>query len=232
MSQSHIAQPHRYQGREGSGGSEVVVEELHGLLDRHLQDIVDIFAPIQHLQDLCLEARAAAQGAGDVDIGKKLHLDLFKPLPLTFLAPPPGDVEGEGPWGISPRLGEGLSREEAPDGVIGLEIGEGVGPGGLSNRSLVHQDHLGDQLRPPDLSKSPRSLLMTPLGPLEPLIYDVLCQGALARAGDPGDTGHQPQGDLQVDLLQVVFRRPPDLDDLPLLRPSALLGYRDTQGPL
>ena len=178
LAEPQISQPHLHQRGEGCRDRGVIAEKLHGLLDRHRQHVVDAVAPVLHLRDLCLEAPAVADGTGDVDVGEKLHLDLFKPLPFAFLAPSPGDVKGKGAGGIPPRPGKGEFCVVAADGVVGLEVGQGIGTGGPPDGALVDQDHLGDQLCPGDLLMPPRPFFMGALGPCQPLIYDILGQGA------------------------------------------------------
>jgi hypothetical protein len=49
------------------------------------------------------------------------------------------------------------------------------------------------------------------MGAVEPAgrkpIQGIIDQGRLARSGDTGDTGYQPQGYLHIDLFQVVAAR-------------------------
>ena len=42
------------------------------------------------------------------------------------------------------------------------------------------------------------------------LVKNFVDQGTFPRAGNPGDAGHDSQGDIHVYIFQVVFRRPPD----------------------
>ncbi len=47
------------------------------------------------------------------------------------------------------------------------------------------------------------------------LIEDVIEQSAFTRAGDSGYTGQDAQGNLDIDMFEVVFVGVADLDELP-----------------
>ena len=63
------------------------LEELRGILDRHVEDVGDALALELHLQRLAVVAGAVADIAGDVDVGEEVHLDLEHAVALARLAP-------------------------------------------------------------------------------------------------------------------------------------------------
>ena len=61
-------------------------EELNGLVDGHLQQVVDVFATVFHIQHLLLEPLAVAGLALQGDVGHELHLNRDLSLSLALLA--------------------------------------------------------------------------------------------------------------------------------------------------
>ena len=52
-----------------------------------------VFAPVSNFQHGFFKAAAFAIGAGDIDIGKKLHFNLFKSIAFAGLTAPTGNIE-------------------------------------------------------------------------------------------------------------------------------------------
>ena len=71
VAEPHITQHHQLLADRGDGG-----EELHTLIDRHVQHIGDGLALELHLQGFPVVAFPFAGIAGDVDVGQEVHLDL------------------------------------------------------------------------------------------------------------------------------------------------------------
>ena len=52
------------------------------------------------------------------------------------------------------------------------------------------------------------------------LVDDLVDEAGLAGAGHAGHTGERPERDLHVDILEVVFRRAIDAQEIPVARPA------------
>ena len=70
-------------------------EVLLRLVDAHLQHLGDVLALVADPQRRVVEALAAADLAGHVDVGEEVHLHQLHPVALARLAAPALDVEAE-----------------------------------------------------------------------------------------------------------------------------------------
>ena len=89
------------------------LEELDRLVDGHVEHVGDRLAAVGHLQRLAVEALAAADVAGDEDVGQEVHLDLDQPVALAGLAAAALDVEAEPARPVAARLGLGQPGEQS-----------------------------------------------------------------------------------------------------------------------
>src|SRR5678815_528647 len=104
------------------------LEQIGGLLDRYVEHVGDRLVLELDLQRLAVVALALAHVAGDVDVGKKVHLDLDDAVALAGLAAPALDVEGEAAWLVAARFRLRQAGEPFAD------HGEGTGV----SLSLIH----------------------------------------------------------------------------------------------
>ena len=89
------------------------LEEVEGRVDRHVQHLGDVPALVLDLQRLAVVAAAAADVAGDVDVGQEVHLDLDHAVALAGLAAAALDVEGEAPGTVAALAGRCRPRRTA-----------------------------------------------------------------------------------------------------------------------
>ena len=97
-------------------------EELHGLVDGHLQDVVDALPLEFHLQCVRLEALAVARFAFQYQVGHELHFYRYRTFALTFLATAAFGVEREVAGGEAQLLGQRLVGKELADFIVSLHI--------------------------------------------------------------------------------------------------------------
>ena len=151
-----------------------------------------------------------------------MHLDLQHAVTGAGLAPAAPDVEGEPPRAVAPAFGLLGGGKQVPDVVEQPGVGGGVGPGRPADGALVDVHHLVQMLDALD----PVTLAGVDLHPVQlhpqALEQDLIHQGALAAAGHAGHHGERPQGELHVDVAQVVLRRADDLQALAVPRPPGL----------
>ena len=81
-----------------------VFEELHGLVDGHVQHVGDALSFEAHLQSLVVVALAVAGFAGHEHIGQEVHFDGFVAVPFADLAASAFHVEGETSRFVAPHL--------------------------------------------------------------------------------------------------------------------------------
>ena len=146
LAQLHVPQPHVLQGLDALIQPGQVLEKGEGLLHRHLQNLVDVFALVAHLQGLPVVPLAFAHLAGHVDVGQEVHLDFQQPVPGAGLAPSAPDVEGEPAGAVAPGLGVLGGGKQLPDVVEQSRVGGGIGAGGAADGGLVDGDHLVQML--------------------------------------------------------------------------------------
>ena len=224
LAQLDVAQAHVHEGLKLVADLGQILEEGQGLLHRHLQHLVDVFALVAHLESLPVVALALAHLAGDVDVWQEVHLDLQQAVAGAGLAPSAPDVEGEPARAVSPALGVLGGGEQLPDVVEQPGVGGGVGAGRPADGGLVDGDDLVEEL---DALHA-----VVPAGPglgavelhAQPLVEDLVDQRRLARAGHAGDGDERPQREGHVDVPEVVFRRAPDDELIAVPRPA---GGRD-----
>src|SRR5207248_2136746 len=107
----------------------------------------DVLAAIAHVQNLRLEARALALLADEFNICEKLHLDRDRAVALAHVAAPAGHVEGEVRGVETLRLRVARLREDLANGVVGLDVRDGVRARRATDGRLVNQYHVVNVLR-------------------------------------------------------------------------------------
>ncbi len=74
-----------------------VLKEIACILDRHLEDLVDVFALVTNLERLAVVTLAPANIAGHVNVRQEMHFDFDDTVALARFAAPTFDVETEAP---------------------------------------------------------------------------------------------------------------------------------------
>lgn len=209
LAEPDVGEAHVHQGLQLARHRRHRIEELAGIFHRHLEDLVDVLALVLHLQGLAVVALALADVARHVDVRQEVHLHLDDAIPLARLAAAPLHVEGEAARLIAARarlLGAG---EQLADRGEQAGVGGRVGARGTADGALVDVHHLVQVLQPLDAAIGGRGrlgrLVQLTVGDAKQGVVD---QGRLAGAGDPGDAGHHPDRQVQVDVAQVVAARP------------------------
>ena len=106
-------------------------------------------------------------------------------------------------------------REQRPDGIERLQVRHRVGPRSTSDRRLVHEHDIGDELDALDPAKLADPPIPVLLGPLDRRIEHVVHQRRLSGPADTGHARERVERNLDVDVLQVVFRGAEQSDFLP-----------------
>ena len=192
------------EGLKSSAHARDVCKEGERFLHRHLKHISDRLSFIADLQGLAVVASAFAHLARDINIGKKVHLDLLFSLSLTGFAAPSFNVETEPTCRVAAQPGVRGAGEQSSDVVEELGVGRRIGAGSAADRGLVDLDHLVDPLDPKDVL-----VLTGPAGRLvkavsEPAVEDILDEGALPRSRDPCHADKTGKWDLYVDFFKIM----------------------------
>ena len=158
LAELDVAETHFHQCTADGRDRRDVREHLERLLRRQRQDVGDRLALVVDLERLAVVPLAAADVAGDVDVGQEVHLDLDLPVPRARLAPPALDVEGEAPRQITARPGLGCPRHQLADGIEDVGVRRRVRARRPSDGRLVDGDDLVDLEHPLDPRVGPRLL--------------------------------------------------------------------------
>ena len=185
----------------------MILKEGDGLLHRHFEHIVDVLPLPGDLQRLPVVPLSAADIAGDIQVRQEMHLDLSHAVALAGFAAAPLDVEGEPVLLVSSRLRFRTHGKHLADHVKQPGIRGGIAAGGPADGALVNHDDLVQLLHAVHRFKlsGPR------LGPVQLFgqifIQDFIDEAALPAAADAGDAGQHAEGNLHVNMLQVVLLR-------------------------
>ena len=227
LAELDVAQAHVDQGLELARDRRHRFEQLQRLLDGHLQHVVDAVALVQDVQGLAVVALAVAHVAGHVHVGQEVHLDLDQAIALAGLAAAAAHVEAEAARRVAACARLGHLRIQFAQGREQAGIGGRIGTRGAPDRRLVDVDHLVEQVQALDLAVR-RGLVR---GTVDLVggqrVQGVVDQGRLARTGHAGDAGHQPGGDLQVHVLEVVARGAAQAEGHLRVGLVALVGHLD-----
>ena len=147
LAQFDVSQAHILYGLDFLKDIGHVLEELHGLVDGHVEHVGYRLALESHLERLAVVAFAVAHLAGHHHIGQEVHLDGLVSVSAAGVAAPAFHVERETAGLVAPDLGLGQVDEERADVAEHASVGGGVRPWGLADGRLVYAHHLVDEFQ-------------------------------------------------------------------------------------
>jgi hypothetical protein len=122
----------------GAGGEIFAWSEMkQGLRSGHFKEFMNRLIEVAGEKDVGLKTLTFASRACDKNVGEKLHGNLFVAHASASLATTCACVEGEGGGGEACALGFFGGGVEFADEVVDIEVEEGGGAWGLSERGLV-----------------------------------------------------------------------------------------------
>ena len=230
LPQLDIAQAHVIEGPDLTADGGQVLKEIHCLLHGHVEDIVNVLIFIAHFQGLPVVALAVAHLAGNVHIRQEVHFDPVDTVAPAGFAAAALDIKGKAPFGITPGFGIRGGGKEVADHVENARIGGRVGPGRPPDGGLVNVDDLVQLVHAFNAVVRAGNGQGPVQVPAEPLVEDLVDQGALAGTGYAGHSSHDAQREADINVFQVVDPGP--LHGQPAARPPADRRDRDVFGPL
>ncbi len=151
LAQAHVAQPGLAERLEAPHDLLLVAKEVGRVVDRHLENAVDVLAPQTDGEHAALEPPAVADVAPHRDVRQKLHVDRLPARAAAGLTAAAGRVEGEvaggdaagdgargprqGPFGSRPRPSCRWRGSSGPSGRVGSGR-RGGGPRSPSRPSI------------------------------------------------------------------------------------------------
>src|SRR5690606_38839356 len=207
LAEVDVAEPDVGEGLEPRADARHLLEEVERLVDGHLEHVRDVAALVVDLERLAVVAPAAADVAGDVDVGQEVHLDLDQPVALARLAAAALHVEAEPPRRVAAELGLRQLGEELPDRREEPGVGGRVRARRTADRRLVDVDDLVDVLEAVDPVVGARQQPGAVEVPGEGAVQDIVDERALPRSADTGHAGEGAERDVYVEVLEVVLPR-------------------------
>ncbi|TKS58497.1 MAG: hypothetical protein EWM73_03521 [Nitrospira sp.] len=134
-------QPDIMQGVELPLDEGDMLEELHGIVHRHIQHVGDALPLMVNLHRLAVVPLALANLTGHVDVRQEMHLDLDQPVALAGLAAAALYIETIATGLVPPNAGLGQIRVEIPDETEQTCIGRRIRARSPADRGLVDVDH-------------------------------------------------------------------------------------------
>lgn len=207
LTQLDVAQSHVLQRFEFFRylGLPVRVEELDGLVYRHVEHVINVLPAEFHFQQVTFEPFAVARLAFQHEVGHELHFHRDRPFAFAFLATSAFGVEREEAGREAHLLGQRLCGEQFAYLVVGLDVGDGVAARRLADGILVHEldilYHLQVAFQSEELARTVGHFVELPF---HGAIEDVAHEGGLTRSADSRDHRHDVEREAYVDSAQVV----------------------------
>ena len=211
LAEREIAQTDLRERRQAPNDRSLVREERHRLVHGHRENVADVLPAVPHGQNPSLEPPPVAGVAPDGDVGQELHVDRLPAGPLAHLAAAARRVEREVARDDPARHGARGPREDLPDLVPRLGVGDRVGPRRSAERALVDEQDVGDELQSLDPVVCPDVQLHGSLeAPCIGVVQDVAHESRLPGSRDPRDRDQAPEREPHRQVLQVVLPRADD----------------------
>ena len=186
------------------GDEPLVGEKVHPILYGHRQDLGDVLVPIGNVERVLIVARALAGGTGHLHVGHQVQLGGDRALATALLAAASLDIEAKARGRIAALLGLGRRGEEAADVVVETDVRGRVGAGRAADGGLVDVDHIAYVLDPVEAVVRTRQHAAVVEDGVELLVENVVDERALARARGSTDADEDPQGDFDIEVVEVV----------------------------
>ena len=139
---------------------------------------------------------------------------------MTVLAPSAGNVEAESSAAVTACLALGKACKEVPDMAPDLDVCGRVGAWSLAYRTLVYLNQLVQVFGPFDGPIAVESLIFL----IEPVSQGrrqyLIEQRALAASGDSGKHDELAQGEVEINIVEIVLGSSDDLQMLAVSGPS------------
>ena len=212
LAQLHVADAdilQRLQPLHDLGAGRILAEELHGLIDRHAQDIIDRLVAITDVQDILLEPPSVTLFALQHQIRHELHLDRDRSFSLTGLASSARRIKTEMRRRQTQLMGQRLIREQLTDLVVGFQIGHRVAAARTTQRILVHKLNILHQMQTSAQVTEIAGMLRihTAVMFLQRRVEHLAHQTTLTAAADAGHYRHRKERKTHGEVLEVILTR-------------------------
>ena len=138
-----------------------VLEEFHGLVDRHVEHVGYGLAFVAHLQCLAVVAFAVTHLTGYIDVGHEVHLYRLVAVAAASLAAAALDIEREASRLVATDLSLRQFHKQIADVAKYSRVGGWIGAWRTADRTLVDVDNLVDVVNAVDAVVGHRLLQRT-----------------------------------------------------------------------
>ena len=145
-----VAQPDVHQRLQLGLNVGDVLKQRQDVGHGGFQHVGDGLALEEHLQSFLVVAPPAADFAGDVHVGQKVHLDRAQAVALASLAAPALDVEAEAPGAVAALARLRQQRKQLTNRSEDAGVGGGIAAGCAADGGLINFDYLVDFIGPTD----------------------------------------------------------------------------------
>ena len=182
----------------------LVLEELHSLVDGHVQHIRNALAAEPHLQRFSFVALSVTFLTRYIHIGQEVHLNGLVSVTGAGLAASAFHVEGKASWLVAAYLGFGQFHKEVSDVVEYACISGGIASRRPAKGRLVHVHHLVHVLQPLNGFIVQRILQRT-VGVLTKYGMErIVHKRTLSASAHSGHTNEFSERKLHIASLQIV----------------------------
>ena len=217
-----------------------ISEKPRRFINRHVQDISDIFSFISDLERLAVVAAAAADLALHVNIGQEMHLDFDQSAALAILAAAAFHVETKPAGVVTAHPRSRQLRKQFADRGKSSGVGDRVRARGAADRALIDYDRFVDLLDSAQRGVRARFFFRIVKTAEQRAPHNVIDQARFAAAGHTGHACEESKRECDLDVFQIVFGSA--FNDQPAVvvfhllipnraRPGALFRHRNAETP-
>src|SRR6266567_5442682 len=200
-----------------------VFEKFQRVGGRQIQDITNGMAFVTHGERFRIVAAAAAHFTHHVNVGKKIHFDAAEAVSLAGFAAAAFYVEAEAPGAVAALARFRKHGEEIADRSEDAGVGSRIRAWGAADGGLIDFDDFVDLLGAENFAVCGGCFGGAIEFLREGAIENVVDERGLARAGNAGDDGEQPERKRDIDFFEIVRARTEDLNDF-AIGAAALFG--------
>ena len=210
LSEPHVAEAHVFERHELVVDLRHVAEKARGFVHGQVEDVGDVLALVGDLQRLAVVAPAAADFALHIDVGEKVHLDLFHAVALAGLAAPAFHVEGKAPDLVAADARGGQAGKEFADRSKRAGVGHGIRARRAPDGRLVDDDRFVDLLEAVERGVFAGAVFGAVEMAEQRAPQDVIDERGFPAAGDAGHACEAAERKGRGHTLEVVFPRAGD----------------------
>ena len=181
-----------------------VLEDGDGVFDGQIEEVGDAVAVELDRERFLIVTTSITYFAEDVDVGEEVHFDATLAFALAGFAAASDYVEGEAAGLVAALAGVGEHGEEISHRRKHSRIGSRVGAWGAADGGLVDLDDFVELVDADDFAVLAGLFAGAVEFFGEGAVEDVVDEGGFSAAADASNDGHDAEGEVGGDVLEVV----------------------------